>query len=375
MKRTRPKYTYVRDWIKDGIKRHKLVNKLPGERALSEQLGISYMTVRKAVNSLVDEGFLFRIPSSGTYVAKHDHIPHPVTKNIGYLLDDSIKDGLTSPYYSLIFNALEKEAALHGYGLMYFSEVDEENATRLMRKVDGVIVSCLPRIEHIIQEIKRRVPVVVIDNASPDKSIPSVIIDNFNAIVESVDYLQTLGHRRIGFMAGLSDSDVGKNRLAGYRYALKKHGIDECSELLFKGDYSFETGRAGAQYLLHLSPPPTAIICANDSMALGAIKEAHQYRLRIPDDLSIIGFDDISVAAQILPPLTTVAAPISELATTSIEMLIKMICGRPVENRHIALPARLQIRGTCISTDDTVIAQPLKNSQVTHDTDVSPSEH
>jgi DNA-binding LacI/PurR family transcriptional regulator len=144
---------------------------------------------------------------------------------------------------------------------------------------------------------------------------------------------------------------VGKNRFAGYRHALKTHGIDELPELVFRGDYSFSTGEKGAKALLKLDEPPTAIMCANDSMALGTIKEASRQGLSVPKDLSIVGFDDITVAAQINPPLTTVAAPIDEIATLSVEMLYSMINGQSLEKQHVALPAHLQVRSTCAVLD------------------------
>ena len=342
-----PKYLLAENWIKEAIKRKEVEERLPGERTLARELGMSYMTVRKAIDNLVKQGVLYRVPTKGTYVADQAGVRRKQTKNIGYFLDSSIKDGLTSPYYSLIFNALEKEAARRGYALVYFSDISQANSARNMSKIDGVIVSCFPRIEHLIQEMKQSVPVVVIDNASHDKTIPSVIIDNFNAVVESIDYLCSLGHRRIGFMTGLYDSDVGNNRLAGYRYALSNHGIEESEELIFRGDYTFATGESGARSLLVLDNPPTAIMCANDAMAIGAIKWASSQGLKIPEDLSIVGFDDIAVASQIIPPLTTVAAPIDRIATLSVELLQASIRGQEVDNRHLALSAKLAVRGTC----------------------------
>jgi len=346
MSKPSPKYIHAVNRIKDSIKHQQIADKLPGERVLAKELGISYMTVRKAIDNLVERGYLYRIPAKGTFVADRKKVGRVQTKNIGYFLDSSIKDGLTSPYYSLIFNALEKETGKRGYALVYFSNINEENAISTLKKVDGVIASCFPRVEHVIQEIKQHVPVVVIDNASFDKSIPSIIIDNFGAVIESVNALCNLGHQRIGFMTGLDDSDVGNNRLAGYQCALKSHKIPVNSELIYKGDYSYEAGKHGASTLLQLSKPPTAIMCANDSMALGAMKEASRSGYRVPEDLSIVGFDDISVASQIMPPLTTVAPPIDEIAALAVSMVDALIAGKDPDSKHIALPAHLKVRGT-----------------------------
>lgn len=343
---TTPKYLLVEDHIKQAIKQGKIVDKLPGERNLALELGFSYMTIRKAIENLVNDGILYKIPAKGTFVADQK-AQKARTRTIGYFLDSRIVAGLSSPYYSLIFDAIEKEATRHDYSLVYFSDHDDAKLMKVLKKLDGVIASCFGRIESIIQDIKEIVPVVVIDNSAADKTIPSVIIDNFSAQIEAVDYLCSLGHQRIGFMTGLEDSDVGKNRYEGYKNGLSKHGINSDETLVFRGDYSFRSGVEGASYFLTLEQPPTAIICANDSMALGAINKLHESGLKVPEDISIIGFDDIEFASQIIPPLTTVSAPINEISMRSFNMLESLIAGKALENRHIALPANLAIRGTC----------------------------
>jgi LacI family transcriptional regulator len=347
-----PKYILVEEHIRQAIKQKKVVDKLPGERNLARELGFSYMTIRKAIDNLVNEGVLYKIPTKGTYVADPKTLK-PKTKTIGYFLDSSIKAGLSSPYYSLIFDALEKEATRHGYSLVYFSDQDDgTKLTSVLKKLDGVIVSCFRRIEPVIQTIKDIVPVVVIDNSAADKTIPSVIIDNFSAQIQAVECLCNLGHQRIGFMTGLEDSDVGRDRYEGYKSGLSKKGIESDEALVFRGDYSFQSGIDGADYFLKLDNLPTAIMCANDSMALGAINKLHGAGLNVPMDVSIIGFDDIVIANQIIPPLTTISAPINEIAACSFNMLESLIVGKTLENRHVALFAGLVIRETCARLKD-----------------------
>ena len=343
MDQTVPKYIQVENKIKEALSRREIVEKLPGERVLAKEFGFSYMTIRKAIENLVAEGLLYKIPTKGTYVTKRKKVRNKI-KYIGYFLDSSIREGLSSPYYSLIFNALEKEAVKNDFSLVYFSDFSESNLLNNMKKIDGVIISHFPRVENIVQNLKKQIPVVAIDNSSSDKSIPSITIDNFNAVLDSVEYLCSLGHWQIGFMTGLEDSDVGKNRLAGYKSALQSRGIGENMNLVYRGDYSYRAGASGANYFLSLDNPPTAIMCANDSMAIGAISELSRKGLRVPDDISVVGFDDISVASQIIPPLTTVAAPIQEIAELSVSMLNSLIKGIAIENRHIALGAQLVVR-------------------------------
>jgi len=337
------RHIYAEKSIRETIRQLKAGDKLPGERTISKELGISYMTTRKAIENLVAKGLLYKIPKKGAYVAGHKEAK---TKNLAYFLDSSIKDGLSSPYYSMIFDAVEKEAAKNGYSLMYISNAGGSDFLEIAKKIDGVIISCFPRIEPLIQELKARVAVVCIDNSSADKSIPSVTLDNFNSVANSIDYLCTLGHERIGFITGLDDSDIGRDRLAGYLGALKNHHIAEDRDLVFRGDYTFATGRRGADYFLSLASPPTAIMCANDTMAISAMKEISTRGLKVPDDMSIIGFDDIVLASQITPALTTVSVPVEEMAKRSIDLLRSQINDNDLKYQHTSLPCQLVLRET-----------------------------
>jgi len=341
-----PKYQIVENHIKKEIKNKTLIDKLPGERSLAKELGFSYMTIRKAIENLVNEEILYKIPTKGTYVNK-DKGKKKKTLTIGYFLDSSIKSGISSPYYSLLLNAIEKEAAKENYSVVYFSDISVDRLPKTLSKLDGVIATCFPRIEDTILEIKDNIPIVVIENSAADKTIPSVIIDNFNADLESADYICSLGHTHIGFMTGLEDSDIGKSRYAGYQHGLSKNNIKIDESLVFRGDYSYEAGLEGAEYYLSLEQRPTAIICANDSMALGAMQKFKQEGFDIPKDISIIGFDDIDVASQIVPTLTTVRAPVNQIAKQAFATLKDLIMNKEPEHQHIAITTKLMIRESC----------------------------
>ncbi|MGK0271474.1 MAG: DNA-binding LacI/PurR family transcriptional regulator [Cocleimonas sp.] len=341
-----PKYLIVENHIKKQIKNKSLIDKLPGERSLAKELGFSYMTIRKAIENLVNEEILYKIPTKGTYVNQNKSI-RKKTSTIGYFLDSSIKSGISSPYYSLILNAIEKEAAKENYSVVYFSDTTVDRLHKTLSKLDGVIATCFPRIEDTILEIKDHIPIVVIENSAADKTIPSVIIDNFNADLESADYICGLGHTHIGFMTGLEDSDIGKSRYAGYQHGLSKNNIQNDENLVFRGNYSYEAGIEGAEYYLSLEQRPTAIICANDAMALGAMQKYKQEGFDIPEDISIVGFDDIDVASQIVPTLTTIRAPVNQIAKHSFSTLKDLIMGKQPEHQHIAIAAKLIVRESC----------------------------
>lgn len=357
MEKNIPKHRYAEQKIREAISHLQIDDRIPGERVFARELGISYMTIRKAVENLVEEGVLYKLPKKGTYVADPMQTRRK-TRNIGYFLDASIKDGLSSPYYSMIFDALEKSARDHGYGLMYFSDVSDTELHANLNKIDGAVVSTFPRVETIVDEIRSKVPVICIDNSSSNKQIPSIIIDNYSAVAESINYLCSLGHERIGFITGLADSDVGNNRLSGYLSALRSNGIGTNDALVYKGDYSFHTGIAGADYLLSLEETPTGIMCANDTMAIGVIKELSKRGLSVPDDISVIGFDDIRVASHMTPALTTVAVPVSEIAQHAVDLLQAILSGVNMDNRHIILPGKLELRDTCAPVSSYIEHSP-----------------
>ncbi len=340
------KYIAVKNRIRESIQKGLIRDKLPGERVLADKLSVSYMTVRKAIAELVEDGILLKKGTRGTFISDKLN-QSKATGNIGFFLDGEIKEGISSPYYSLVFKALEKEVSKHGFNLLLFSDFADLNPLKSPKKVDALVVCSFPRIEHNVQEIKRYLPIVLLDNIASDKSIPSVTIDNFNSCSNSGEYLISLGHRRIGFISGLLDSDICKDRLLGYKNALSKHGIKIDEALVFKGDYSYESGELAGKHFVAQNPPPTAILCANDSMAIGAMKVIREHGLRIPEDISIIGFDDVLVSSKVFPALTTSAAPVREMARIAVEIILDEIKGRNYNYKHVILEAPLVKRSSC----------------------------
>ena len=346
MSNNKAKYILVKNKIIESIGNGVILDKLPGERVLAKEYEVSYMTVRKAVTELTEEGIVYKVATKGTFVSNRKVSPK-VTGNIGFFIDEGIKEGISSPYYSLIFGALDREVKKSGYNMLLFSDFDDLNPLKNHKKIDGVIICCFPRIEHKLQEIKNYLPIILLDNIASDKSLPSITIDNFNSCRESVEYLWSIGHRRIGFISGLMDSDVCKDRLLGYTSALVSLGAKEEKELIFRGDYSYESGELGGKYFANLPDHPTAILCANDSMAIGAMKTIRESGLNIPNDISIVGFDDIEVSSRVYPALTTNSAAIEEMVKKSVELLQAAIRGEETNFKHLILPATLVKRDSC----------------------------
>lgn len=176
--------------------------------------------------------------------------------------------------------------------------------------------------------------------------IPSVASDNRNGAREGVAHLIGLGHRRIGFIGG-RDANQGRLRLMGYRDALRDGDISATPEYILPGSWTWDSGYAQAGRLLDLPQPPTAIFCANDNMALGAMRAIKERDLRVPEDISLLGFDDIPAAAMSDPPLSTVRQPAEEMMRLAFDLLVREMDDEHVPPRSYMLPTTLVVRSTC----------------------------
>jgi len=341
-----PKYLLIKNAIRDRILLGEFDDKLPGDRVLAREFGFSYMTVRKAIDALVEEDVLFRLPAKGTFVNKGG-LSGKKTYNIGFFLEPRIKGGISSPYYSLIFKMMEEILKKEGYSLFFFTDLESIDPLKGQKKYDGLILSCFPAIEKKIATLVQLSPAVIIDNRCHPCNFPYVGIDNRQGVYDAVEYLLRIGHRNIGFVSGIMDSAVGTDRLEGFRSALEDAGIKFSPKMVFGGDYDYRSGQEAVKKFLSLKDSPTAIVCANDSMAFGVIEGARRMGKEIPADLSVIGFDDIEFAAQSSPALTTVKAPIKEIVHCAVDLLLTCLREGTVKENETLFPARLVVRDTC----------------------------
>ena len=190
-------------------------------------------------------------------------------------------------------------------------------------------------------------PVVVVDPNVETHDCPAVIATNRDGALAAVEYLISLGHRRIGFIGGRSELTSAVRRLLGYKDGLARAGIPLEPDLIQTGDYSRKAGFAGTQRLLNLSDPPTAIFASNDQSATGAIKAVLEAGLRVPDDISVVGFDNVPEAAYAHPRLTTVDQSIAKMGYIATEMLISLIEGDALESDLYKVPTQLIVRDSC----------------------------
>ena len=205
---------------------------------------------------------------------------------------------------------------------------------------DGMIV-----VVPTIKTFSTTFPLVAIDPHKEGTSFPAVIATNHAGATAAMEYLLSLGHRRIGFISGRSELQSAVRRLQGYQDSLRQANIPLAPELIQTGDYSAEMGFICTQKLLTLPDPPTAIFAANDQSALGVLKAAKEAGLRVPDDLSVVGFDNIPEADY--SGLTTVDQSIDRMGYVATEMLVSLIQGKPLESNVYKIPTRLIVRDSC----------------------------
>jgi LacI family transcriptional regulator len=240
--------------------------------------------------------------------------------------------------YHLVVEPLDRHAA---------GVCDQIRATVMDLRVDGVVLTCPlgedPKILAMLADLG--VPFTAI-GPMPGSDIPGVSMDDEAAAFEMTEHLVNLGHRRIGFIKGHAEFGVTPLRWRGYRRALEAHGLGAPDELVVQGGFTFQSGLAGAEALLSLADPPTAIFASNDDMALGVLALAHQRGVSVPGELSVVGFDDTPAAAAWRPRLTTVRQPIYEMGFTAADMLIARAKGQRWSPPLRVLPYALMIRET-----------------------------
>ena len=188
-------------------------------------------------------------------------------------------------------------------------------------------------------------PFVVVDPLMPlDERIPSVAAAHRSGADQAMGHLLALGHRRIGAITGPPGWVATEERLAGYQAALTAAGIAPDPDLVVASDYEFAPGAEAAAVLLDVPKPPTAIFAFNDAIALGVLRAAYDRGLRVPDDVSVVGFDDIKYATIVSPALTTVRQPLAEMGRNGVSLLLRLMENPRHVNRRIELPTRLVVR-------------------------------
>ncbi|MCC6615230.1 MAG: LacI family DNA-binding transcriptional regulator [Anaerolineae bacterium] len=272
-----------------------------------------------------------------------------------------------SPYAIKLFADILAQARKHQYSVLVFEHcLDQPRQHKAIERgvrnhrVDGVIIAPPggdnPDLVNFLRAVQ--IPYVVISPNRLQDHACSIQITEYLGACEATRYLISLGHRRIAHITCLQSERFGRERLAGYLDTLSENGLPAPATLVSEGDNSVESGYRAANVLLSQPEPPTAIFAGNDEMAVGAILAAYQLGIHIPDNLSVIGFDDSAISLQIFPHLTTVVQPIGEIARASVECLLEAIEDPNAYEDHRLIPTHLELRNSCAIPKDRRPGRP-----------------
>jgi DNA-binding LacI/PurR family transcriptional regulator len=326
---------------------------LPPVRLLAEELGVNLHTVRAAYQQLEADGLIAVRQGRRATVLPYDRTrvasasPDLPSFTVGAIIP------AFAPFYAPMLDGIESASAGHA-ALVFTCNAHESSDAVLTyldrliaQRVDGIIITFpgLPT-DTPLPPPGRRPSIVFVD--SPNAPGPGVEFDLEGSARRATDHLIEHGHRRIGFLTPPIEHANVAPKFAGYERALRAAGLDVDPRLVASvPDFTIEAGRRGADRLIDLDDRPTGIVAVNDMLALGAMHAAASRGMRIPDDIALIGNDDIDIAAIVRPALTTVALPTRRAGTEAAAMLQRLIAGQPPEPARIVLETRLVTRETC----------------------------
>lgn len=321
---------------------------------VARRAGVSIATVSRVIHHslLVNETTRARVQQA---IAELNYAPNAVARGLVTRRTQAIGLVITSmadPFFPPLVDGVEEEALNHGFSVLLCTSNNdparEMALVRLLkeRRVDAIIVAA-SRVgslyhEHL-QEIK--VPLVLINNEQSGAYTHTIGSDDVAGGRLATSYLIGLGHRRIAYLHGPLSKQSNHDRFRGYEAALHENGLAPAAGLTVSGDGLAEGAQRAMAMLLRREPPPTAVVCFNDLTAIGALRAVHAAGLAVPASMSVIGYDDIYLAAYIEPPLTTIAQETRELGQRALAMALDLLAGR--ETPSVLLPPRLVERMSC----------------------------
>ncbi|GAA1559509.1 LacI family DNA-binding transcriptional regulator [Kribbella lupini] len=259
---------------------------------------------------------------------------------------------LTNPYFAILAEQIAAAADQQSVSTVVFSAMNlpgnetpyVELARRL--KLDGLLyVGSTVRNDALEKAMKAGFPVVVVDEPQ-ELSLEShtVFQDDYSGAFQAVSYLAGQGHREIGFVSGSSVMRTAQERLRAYSDVLRRHDIDPDAQFRGIGSFTEEYGATVMAQIMASERRPTAVFVASDIIAVGLVVAARSMRVRIPTDLSVVGYDDIPAARHLSPPLTTVRSPLADMARAAVDLTIEVMKDQDVRPRHVVVPAGMIIR-------------------------------
>ncbi|ODT67104.1 MAG: hypothetical protein ABS75_24405 [Pelagibacterium sp. SCN 63-23] len=265
---------------------------------------------------------------------------------------------IRNPFFSSILDAVEREASSRGYGVLVVNLYLGRQTARqlqdylLSNRADGLLLLDGTLDVHTLRTMASEpysVPLVVACEDIPNSGFHTVITDNAHAAERATRHLLDLGHRRIGHILGPDHNIVARDRLAGFNRALERAGLSARPEWVFRGHFDMESGFSAAARFVSLVERPSAVFAANDESAIGFLSGLRQHGLHCPDDISVVGFDDLGVAAHYTPPLTTMRQPRDVLGRMAAATLLDLIA----DNETRRGPMRIVLNSELIVREST----------------------
>jgi DNA-binding LacI/PurR family transcriptional regulator len=317
---------------------------------VAKKSGVSIATVSKVINNKgrISEKTRKKVLD---VMKKLDYYPNVMasalmgkkTKTIGFLIPD-----LANPFFSELARNIEDRAHELGYHLIicstdYLPDKENKYISLLKQKsVDGfILASGFEDLEKVEELMKEEIPVSIVARDFPMFPVNAVAIDDFMGGYEATSYLMNLGHKHIGIIA--RDVWSNRERVRGYKQALKENNLN-ASFLEYAQETNIKWGKRIANQYLNSDRVPTAIFACNDLLTIGAIQAAKENGILVPEQLSVIGFDDTMIATVVDPPLTTMAQPIQIMGREIMDLMIGMIEGKKKEIKRVTLMPKLVVR-------------------------------
>jgi LacI family transcriptional regulator len=303
---------------------------------VAQAAGVSASTVSRILNgtAVVSE---LKTRAVDEAIRKFGFVPNPVARGLAggrTLSIGVITQSIDSPFYGVALRGIEDELSRAGYSSLFVSgHWDAEQEARCIemlrgRRVDGIIVLTGRLSDATLKKCAKFLPVVVTGRALKAAHLASLNFDNFEGGRLATEYLISLGHKRIAFITGDSRHQDAIERMNGYRAALDAAGIAFIPALVAQGLFHEESGLDAVEHLLNQKQQFSAIFAANDQMAFGACLGLYRRGLRVPEDISVVGFDDLLTCRYTLPPLTTVHYPALEFGQLAAQAVLELIQGR-----------------------------------------------
>jgi LacI family transcriptional regulator len=268
------------------------------------------------------------------------------TTTVGVIIPD-----ISSIFYSELARGIEDIATMYKYNIILSnSDQNKEKELHLLntmlgKQVDGIVFMGGNITEEHVAEFERSpAPIVLAASIENSKKIPSVTINYEQAAYDAIAALVQKGHKKIAFVSGPVEEQVGVEKFAGYRRALEEAGLAFDEELVIEGDYSYESGIEAFEKIQGLTERPSAVFVSTDEMALGVIHGATDLGVSIPEDVEIIGFDNTRLATMVRPRLTTVVQPMYDIGAVAMRLLTKFMNKEIVEDHIVELPHRIEYR-------------------------------